>query len=221
MKKSFFLLSVTALFATAAIAGSVNYNTTGVFNCNSVVNCVASSTGGGTNNVVTVNGISLTYNSTLNGLVAPTFTDFGTLVSACVNVGCSASPSTLAGILFVLTITQTVPSSGAGSFGTASLTGTIVGTGTSSAEMNFSANNTSSALCASCPGIYINPGPAQVLYQLTNGSKSIVPPSSGASPGLTSLQGAVTDSPEPVSLSLVGLGLIALASARRVKVKRS
>ena len=215
MKKTFLILSLAAFFTALAAAGPVSYNTTGVFSCSGVAGCVLSSTGTGNNNVATVNGISLTFNSTLNNLVAPTFTDFGTLVSACVTVGCSASPSSLAGVSLILTITQTVPSGGLGSFGTAVIAGTITGTGTSTAQINFSANNTSSALCSNCPGVFINPGPGQVLYQLTNGSKSIVPPSSGNSPGLTTLQGAVTDTPEPLTMSLVGFGLVALTVVRR------
>lgn len=217
MKKILLLTSLTAFIALTASAGPVSFNTTGVFSCNAVASCVASSNGG-TNNVVTVNGISVTYNSTINTLTAPTFTDFGTLTSACTNAGCSASPSNLIGVTLLLTITQTVPSAGSGSFGTATLAGTITGAGQSSAQINFSASNTTSQLCPqSCPGVYINPGPGQVLYQITNGSKSIVPPTSGNLPGLTTLQGAVTDSPEPVSMSLVGIGLVALASARRWK----
>ena len=216
MKKVILILSLSAFSAGVASAGPVSYNTTGQFNCNSVASCVLSSSGLGTNNVVTVNGITLTYISTLNNLVAPTFTDFGTLTSACVTMACSATPSSLAGIQFVLTITQTVPSAGVGSFGTASIAGNITGTGSSTAQINFSASNTTSFLCPSCPGVYINPGTAtQTLYQITNGSKSIVPPSSGNAPGLTTLQGAVTDAPEPITMSLVGVGLVMVAAARR------
>ena len=162
MTKTFLILSLSTSFTTLTTAGPVsyNYNTTGVFNCNSVAHCVASSTGTATNNVVTVNGISLTYLSIFNNLVAPAFYRLRHSHFRLPNYGSIHARRRLPRV----EDPAAVPSFGVGSFGRATIARTVAGTGTSTAQINFSADNTSSALCASCSGVYINPGPNQVPH---------------------------------------------------------
>jgi hypothetical protein len=123
----------------------------------------------------------------------------------------------LNGILFTLTINQTVPSSGTGSLTAAQLTGSITSSSSSSALIMFQSpafGVTINGNSYSGPGTQIASPGGPVTYIVTNNPLGLVAQSSG---GVTTIQGGVSDSPEPVTFVLVGagLGLAGLLRRRR------
>jgi len=209
MKKFLFLISSFSLLATVAAAGTVTFSTSGAFNCNGIVGCTASGSS------VTDNGVTLTYAPTSTSVSAPTFTNFGQITATGGQLG-----NSLNGVTFTLTINQTVPSVGTGTLTAATLTGGITAPGTSGAFITFQAPNFSVEITGntfSGPGVQIAAPGGPVTYIVPNNPLAIVAPTSGAPAGVTSIQGAVSDSPEPVTFVLVGagLGLVGLLRRRR------
>ena len=78
MKSKVFAFIVAVMISTAALAGTINYNTTGsTLSCNGVAGCVQNTT-----TSVTLGGLTFTYNSGSGSNVAtPSIINLGNIVS--------------------------------------------------------------------------------------------------------------------------------------------
>jgi len=211
MNKFLVALSIAGL-GVAASAGTINYNTTGsTLSCNGVSGCVQN-----TSTAVTVNGLTLTYNSGSGSNVAtPSIINLGNLVSTGV-----ANNENVSGLLLTILVNSTPPG-GSGALPNGSISGTI-STTASTAIIQFSPNNTSTGF-GNLPGVVIGGGGQSFTYQVLNTTLGIVPPTpaDGNPFGQTSIQGAVTDTsaPEPTTMLLMGAGLGAVALIRKRAVR--
>lgn len=186
-------LTIVALAVPMMAAPIVSYSTTGTFN-------------GGPSNVLTAGTGTLTYlgggGSVDLGVINPSNATFGTF-----NTSGFTSLESLAGNTFTLTINQTGPVADSGTLN-ATLTGTIQ-VNASSAFVKFAS-----------PTITLAPGLTYEIFQTAKGV-AIVPPSTDQGGtvlgGTTTLQGQIFTStvPEPGTVGLMGLGLVAVGYAAR------
>src|SRR5882757_871068 len=195
MKQLLLTLSIAGLMATAATAGTINYNTTGsTLSCNGVAGCVQNTT-----TQVTIGGLTFTYNTgSGSGVVTPSIINLGNIVSTGTGTNVNVT-----GLLLTINVNSTPPGAG-GALPNGAVSGSI-STNNSGATILFSPNNTTTGF-GTLPGVVISGGGQSFTYQVLNPSLGLQAPTVGNPVGQTSIQGAVTDTslPEPTTVLLMG-----------------
>lgn len=189
------LTVMLGIVAAEAKADPVTFSTSGTFTCGGC-------TGSGTNSVTFPGGAGNALMITFTGLGStslntPTGSSFGNFQTFVSGTGASASGT------FTLTITQTIPSAGSGSF-SATFSGTFTATNSGNGVVNFSVTSVTIG---------------GTIYSITNNPLNLVPPASNN--GITTVQGQINSVPEPTSMFLLGTGLLGVAGAVRKRFKRS
>jgi hypothetical protein len=209
LKTFLFLSGIFGLMATAASAGTINYNTTGsTLSCNGVGGCIQNST-----TSLSIGGLTLTYNTgSGSGVVTPSIINFGNIVSTGTGTNVNVS-----GVLLTINVNSTPPGAG-GTLPNGSLSGAL-STNNSGATILFSPNNTTTGF-GTLPGVIISGGGLSFVYQVLNPTLGLQAPTVGNPVGQTSIQGAVTDvtvttTPEPTTLLTMATGLGLLGFFRR------
>lgn len=172
-------LAFVMLSGAAAFADTVTYSTSGSFN--------------GGSNVLTSNGVTLTFTGVSASVTAPTNISLGNINSA--------GSGTIAPSTFTLTVVQTVPGPTGQQILTTNLSGTVT------------ANSNGISLLFSPTSFTIN----GINYTLQSGGNYLlVAPNTNN--GNTSIQAQVTPTPEPASLLMLGGGLLAIGGSIRRKL---
>jgi len=199
-------------FAAASVTSSamnVTYSTSVNWNCNGVSGCAV------VGNDLTINDLILRYipntGNTVNAPAAPGFTgaNFGDLIALCAGTGDCSALNDITGVLITVTVSQTVPFVQSTQF-TGVLGGQISNTQSlSPASVVFNPLTTSVTDGVSVTVNYFLQQPnfptnGYILNSINDNSA-------------TSFQGAInTDSiPEPSTIALIGLGLLAVGLRRR------
>jgi hypothetical protein len=213
IRRNYLNLSLAAVAIASAIpasAGIVDYTTTADFNCSG---CLVTGNDTGSVTVVYGSGTANTATLVFTGSPAGTSVDsdaaFTTASYGTITASYTGTGAAIDGTTFKLMLDQTMPNVGTttGILGTATLSG-LVFDGKSTSYANFGSSD---------PRITLG-GP--VVYELdtsqnnNNASQfgySIVSPSTGMPPGVTSFQGNIQATPEPTFLTLTGAGFLGLA----------
>jgi hypothetical protein len=216
MKRFVISFAFIGMMAATAWASTVTYTTASAgtgLSCNGAAGCTQDGTDEVELGTVPGSYLTLTYSTGAGaGIQPPSTIDLGHLTAAV--GGGTPSGLSISGLLLTIVITSTPPGS-TGTIPGGAITGTISYNG-STGNILFTPNNTTSSF-GTLPGVVIG----DYLYQVTNPSLSIVPPNSGNPAGQTSIQGAVTQLPEPASLGLMGGSLIGLAVLGRRLLRRA
>ena len=204
-----FLLStgIAALMATAASAGIVTYDTNGSsLSCGSALNCTQN---GATQVLLGAAGgpyLSLTYNpGSGTNVVSPSFINLGNITTS--GVG---SSMLLNGISLSININATPPGSN-GAINSGNISGSI-SSNSSTAMITFAPSNTTTSF-GSLPGIAIGPN----VFQVVQTNLALQAPTVGNPIGQTTIQGAVSPTPEPGTMLLLSSGLIGIYMTRKRK----
>lgn len=209
MKNTILCALAFAAASMTASAVNVTYSTAVNWNCNGVSNCAVSG------NDLTINDLILRYmpntGNTVNAPAAPGFTgaNFGDLIALCAGGGDCSALTDISGVLITVTVNQTVPFVQSTQF-LGQLGGQISNTQSlSPALATFAPLNTSITDGSTITVNYFLQQPSSPV----NGY--ILNTINDNSP--TSFQGAInTESvPEPSTIALIGLGLLAVGLRRR------
>ena len=206
MKTALKIFGLAGLLAVAASATPINYDTTGsAFSCNGVVGC----TGGGSS--VSFGLLTLTYNAgSGSGVNAPSIISLGNIVTSGTSAGVN-----LTGLLLTIHVNSTPPGGG-GNLPNGTISASI-STNSSGSTILFSPNNTTTSY-GTLPGVVIGSGAQAVTYQVLNPFLGLQAPIVGNPQGQTTIQGAVTATPEPATFALMGAGLCLAGLIRRRRV---
>jgi hypothetical protein len=199
-----YALSLLALSVSPTWAlTTVNYNTTGsVLSCNGVAGWVQN-----TATSVSIGGLSLTYNTgSGSGMAAPSFINFGNLVSTGTSDGVS-----LTGLLLNLNVNSTPPRA-SGIAGVGTVSGSM-GANFSTAQISFASASTTS-IFGTMPGVVIGSGTNGANYQVVQTLLALQAPTVGNPIGQTSIQGTVSAVPEPSTALMMVMGVAGLGAAR-------
>jgi hypothetical protein len=205
MNRFLMIIALAGLATLSVSAGTVTFDTTGSQLCIGAIGCGTTS--------VTFGDTILTYNAVATPIVTPpSNVDLGYLSTSCVGGGTSCTLSGLpAGLALYLNINQTVPASGSAGISSGMITGSISGSG-STAFISW----------GGLPSVSIVAGSLTTTYAIANSPLAIVPPSTNNCPactiqpsGATTIQGNLTQSPEPGSILLLSTGLLGLGFARK------
>jgi hypothetical protein len=188
-------------------ATTVEFGTAGIFSgCTDVANQISGCSANGDtisfgSDLAGSLGVRLTFTGVPSTTVdSPTNAILGDIVFSCLGGGtsCASEPIPL-GLLLTINVTQTLPTVGGP-------------TGIPSATVTGSVSGRSNTGIIAWPGSNtITIG--SMTYRIANNPLNLVPPSS--SNGDATVQGVVDVVPEPATLSLLGVGLLAFALARR------
>jgi len=180
-----------ALGAMPALSQSVTFSTTGAFTggggtCNASTTCTF-----GAYTITFTGSGSTTY-------LAPSLVDVGSFATGCTPIaGSCASSSPAAGTTFTLTITQTAPGGG---------TGTFAGLVQGAVSLNPTQNTLKWTPTTSTISI------AGVVYTLVvdnSGNINILAPTGGDNPNNTAVKANIV-TPEPSTIALMATGIFSL-----------
>jgi hypothetical protein len=205
IKKTIVMLCALAAFS-GLVSANIVYNTNGsALSCGAVIGCIQ-------NTPVSISdgGITVTYNPGSGSIAS---------ISSVINLGNLVSTGTgtnvdLTGLLLSINVNDTsLGLSGALPNGVVS--GTI-STGSSSALIQFSPNNTTTGF-GTLPGVVLTLGAVSDTYQVLNPFLGLIDPSDGSPLGQTTIQGDVVQfvAPEPATFGLLGAALVGLGFLAR------
>ena len=202
MNKLLISTGIAALMTVAASAGTVTYDTNGsTLLCGAASSCVQN---GGTQ-VILGGTLTLTYNpGSGTNVVTPSIINLGNIMSS----GTGASMLTN-GLVLSINVNSTPPGSN-GAIPNGSISGRISTNG-STAVLSFSPSNTTTTF-GTLPGVTIG---GVATYQVLQTSLGLQAPTVGNPIGQTTIQGAVSSTPEPGSILLLSTGLVGLFVARK------
>jgi hypothetical protein len=212
IRRNYLHLSLAAAVIAAAIpasAATVDYTTTGMFTCSG-----CSVTGNNTGSVTVVYGSGAnTATLVFTGSPAGTSVDsdavFTTASYGTITATYTGTGAAIDGTTFNLMVDQTMPNVGTttGILGSATLSG-LVFDGKSTSYANFGVSDPTISLGG--PVVY----ELDTSKNINNASQfgyTIVSPSTGMPPGVSSFQGNIQATPEPTFLTLTGAGFLGLA----------
>lgn len=189
--------AVAAVGAIPASAQTVTFSTSGTF-----------SGGGCTLTACNFGGFTLSYTgATSTSYLAPTFVDLGSFTTLC--SGCTTfTQSSLSGVTFTLTISQTNPTSGTQTF-VGSVSGTL-SVNPSGSSLIWTPTTFTTAIGSTTYALVTDAGAG-----LSGKINISAPIDGGTAANATSVKAFVTAVPEPASMALVATGLIGLIPVAR------
>ena len=185
--------AAVTLGSLTARAQTVTFSTTGVF-----------SGGGCTATNCAFDGFTMSFTPVgSDTFLSGSLVDLGSFVTQCVSCTLGSMQSFPSGVLFTLTINQTNPSGGTGSF-VGSVSGTV------------SFNPSFSSLVWMPSPNNLNIGLTNYALVLDNtGNFNIEAPIASQNPNATVVKAFVTTTPEPSSMALMATGIVGLVPVMR------
>lgn len=180
--------ALVLLGSLPAVAQTVSFSTTGSF-----------SGGGCTTTSCAFDGFTLSFTPVgSNSFLSGSLIDLGSFNTQCVTCTNGSMQSFPSGVTFTLTINQTAPSAGSGTF-----------VGSVSGVLAF--NPSFSSLVWTPSPNTLGIGLASYTLVVDNtGNFNIAPPTSDANPNPTVVKAFVTVTPEPATMGLVATGMFGL-----------